>query len=319
VPNNGELIPLDRLSPADSPRLDGQDAGHVRVLAELVPALPPIIVHRPTMRVIDGMHRVRAASLRGETHVRVVFFEGTPEEAFLLAVRSNSGHGLPLSHADRVSAAARIARAYPQWSHASIASVVGVSDKTVAAIRERSTSKSPRLNSRVGQDGRARPVNPADGRLRASAFIAENPDAALREIAEVAGIAVGTAKDVRDRLRKGQDPLPPRMRRVDGTVHRRTVRGTARLPEQGVRAHSSSTVRFGDLLASLKRDPSLRLNESGRVMLRLFEAHALDEVAWERLIASVPNHCTPTMVDAAQQCMDTWRRFAERLKARPAD
>jgi hypothetical protein len=83
---------------------------------------------------------------------------------------------------------------------------------------------------------------------------------------------------------------------------------------EGLLAHPSR-----DLLASLKRDPSLRLNESGRVMLRLFEAHALDEVAWERLIASVPNHCTPTMVDAAQQCMDTWRRFAERLRARPAD
>ncbi|MEV0372122.1 hypothetical protein AB0I10_20205 [Streptomyces sp. NPDC050636] len=63
------MVPIIALRPADSPRTAGESSDHVRKLAELTTPLPPIVVHRPTMRVVDGMHRVRAAVLRGEEYV----------------------------------------------------------------------------------------------------------------------------------------------------------------------------------------------------------------------------------------------------------
>jgi hypothetical protein len=64
-------VPLSRLVTGDSPRLCGENSSHARMLASLRDALPPISVHRPTMRVIDGMHRLRAARLRGADKIKV--------------------------------------------------------------------------------------------------------------------------------------------------------------------------------------------------------------------------------------------------------
>ncbi len=43
---------------------------HARSLAQTEADLPPIVVHRTTTRVIDGMHRLTAAGLRGEREIR---------------------------------------------------------------------------------------------------------------------------------------------------------------------------------------------------------------------------------------------------------
>lgn len=91
-----------------SPRLVGENADHVRILTEVGAALPPILVHRQSMRVIDGLHRVRAACAKGERTICARFFDGTDNAAFILAVESNIAHGLPLTTADRKAAAARI-------------------------------------------------------------------------------------------------------------------------------------------------------------------------------------------------------------------
>jgi hypothetical protein len=58
-------VPVLSLRPADSPRLNGEDKAHIARLAEMDTPLPPILVDRRTMRVIDGMHRLMAASLLG--------------------------------------------------------------------------------------------------------------------------------------------------------------------------------------------------------------------------------------------------------------
>ncbi|WP_167538516.1 ParB/RepB/Spo0J family partition protein [Streptomyces albofaciens] len=216
-------VPISELDLSCPLRSGGQDPEHVRTLAELDAALlPPILVHHPTMRVLDGAHRVRAELLRGGTHIRVELIEGTEEECFVLAVRSNVGHGLPLSLADRKAAAARILRAYPQWSDRSVGGVTGLSPKTVGAVRRRSAEEDPRLNGggRLGRDGRTYPTSVAEGRLYASKLIGERPHTPLREIASRAGISLGTAQDVRKRLENGQDPVPaPRggVRRVAGS------------------------------------------------------------------------------------------------------
>ncbi len=126
---------------------------------------PPIIVHRATMRVIDGVHRLRVAKLRGQEKIAVRFFEGDAANAFVLAVQSNVTHGLPLSLADRKRAAVRISLSHPEWSNRKIASVTGLSGGTVAEIRSRRSGETPSTSIRIGPDGRVRPVDHASGRL----------------------------------------------------------------------------------------------------------------------------------------------------------
>jgi hypothetical protein len=93
-------VAVHSILPADSPRLGGEDPAHIARLAEEESSLPPILVHRSTMRVVDGMHRLRAAMARGWETIEVEYFEGTDEEAFERAVRANVTHGLPLTKAD---------------------------------------------------------------------------------------------------------------------------------------------------------------------------------------------------------------------------
>ncbi|MGH3683128.1 MAG: ParB/RepB/Spo0J family partition protein, partial [Natronosporangium sp.] len=110
-----------------SPRLHGEDVSHTRLLAQTHASLPPILVHWPTMRVVDGVHRVQAARLRGETSIRAVFFDGDENAAFVKAVEANVSHGLPLSIDDRRVAAARIIALYPDWSDRAVAASAGLS------------------------------------------------------------------------------------------------------------------------------------------------------------------------------------------------
>ncbi|MFI1416136.1 ParB/RepB/Spo0J family partition protein [Streptomyces sp. NPDC020707] len=126
--------------------------------------LPPITVHRPMMRVIDGYHRLKAARLRGESRIVARFFDGDETAAFVLAVRLNVRHGLPLALADRKRAAERIVASDPQWSDRRVASVTGIASGTVGDIRKR-VVRGPE-GRRLGRDGRVRPVDGSTGRTR---------------------------------------------------------------------------------------------------------------------------------------------------------
>ena len=210
-------IPVTDLVLSNWLRVKGEDIKHIRALAEVADELPPIVVHRPSMRVIDGMHRVRAAMLSGVAYIQALLFEGAEDEAFLLAVRLNVVHGLPLSRADRVAAAVRIIRASPQWSDRAIARAAGSQTRRWRRSGDATSAEIPHLSDRIGRDGRIRPVSPAVGRRMASDLIAQNPQAAIREIATRAGISPGTARDVRERLRNGLDPVPARQRGTSGS------------------------------------------------------------------------------------------------------
>ncbi|MFC0435070.1 ParB/RepB/Spo0J family partition protein [Kutzneria buriramensis] len=297
------LVPVGALLPPDSPRLDGESEEHARVLAESQADLPPIFVQRGTMRVIDGAHRLRAAMLRGEREIGVCFYDGDDEDAFVLAVESNIAHGLPLSLADRTAAAARIIAARPQWSDRAIARSTGLAPNTVAGIRRRATAQSAQLHARVGRDGRSRPVNGASGRKLAGELIAVNPEASLREIAKVAGISVGTARDVRDRVRRGEDVLPPRQRSLEN-------RGAVEVNGRKPTGERTST------LQNLRRDPSLRFTEAGRFLLRLLEVNKAGVESRERLVDTVPPHCASAVLELARDYAADWQEFASLLERR---
>ena len=201
-----DSIPISFLRPGYSPRSNGEDENHIRILAESGPSsLPPILVHKTSMRVIDGMHRLRAAMLNGCDRIDVEYFDGSDEEAFCRAVELNVSHGLPLSLTDRKTAAARILAWRPELSDRATAAVTGLSPKTVAVIRRRACEGVPQRRERLGSDGRRRPLNGVEGRRRAAEVIVGRPEASLREIAATAGISPGTARRVREQLAAGRD------------------------------------------------------------------------------------------------------------------
>jgi ParB-like chromosome segregation protein Spo0J len=302
-------MPVDSLPESFSPRINGENGERIQLLAGLDSPLPPILVHRETMRVIDGMHRLKAARLRGDDSIDVEFFEGGEVEAFTLAVWLNITHGLPLSQADRTAAAQRILGARPYWSDRRIAAGVGLAASTVAAIRRRSTGRNEQLNARVGRDGRVRPLQATEGRLRAGELIAANPGASLRAIAQQAGIATATAKDVRDRIRQGQDPLPSKRQPTKPSSP-----ASESLPLRTAPRPSSTAI--DRLLPNLRKDPSLR-TEAGRTLLHLLSIHSIgDDTKWLRLARSVPAHRTDALAKAARRCAAHWLRFADELDTR---
>lgn len=312
--NGTVVVPIDALLPADSPRLSGEDSAHTHTLAEINAILPPILVHRETMRVIDGMHRVCAAKRRKLDTIEVKFFNGTPEEAFLLAVESNIGRGLPLSFADREAATARVIASYPQWSDRAIAARTGLSARTVSVIRASSTAGCEQSNSRVGLDGRVRPLNSVAGRLRASEVIADQPNASLRVVARESGISVGTARDVRQRLSRGEDPIP------EGLWPTETSNGS--VPAHRSELPTKKVVGDGDepdvLLhwQKLAKDPSLRLSETGRALLRWLSFQAIQADELNRLMDAVPDHGIEAVRGLALRCAGTWQDFADELEKR---
>ncbi|MEU7121204.1 ParB/RepB/Spo0J family partition protein [Streptomyces zaomyceticus] len=313
-----ESVLIASLRSADSPRLDPEDTEHIRTLAQSDTPLPPIVVHRPTMRVVDGTHRVRAAVRRGDDRIDTRFVDGDEDDAFLLAVRLNIAHGLPLTLADRRAAAARILRSHPQWSDRAIGETTGLAAKAVAALRTESAAGVPGLPSRIGRDGRRRPLSTAEGRRSAGELVKANPHAPLRQIAREAGISLGTASDVRARVLRGEDPvLPQRPRGGAGagsaghevaTVVRHTARpGVAVVPQ---RRDAQAILRI------LMADPSLRFSENGRQVLRWLGGHSLMPDEWAAVADQVPSHAADTVADLAQWCSDAWLEFAERLTHR---
>jgi len=297
------MVPVGELLPGDSPRTRGEDAEHVRILAELQDTFPPIVVHRTTMRVIDGMHRLRAAIARGQQAIAVEYFDGSAAEAFLHAVRENVSHGLPLSRSDREAAAKRIIRMHAGLSDRAIADVVGLSPPTVGVIRRRTTDGNPPSKSRVGRDGRVRPLSAVNGRLRVSEIISARPDASLREIARDANVSISTAQDVRRRVHRGEDPVP------GGSAPVETQAPKSRPKE--LEPVDSATLA----LETLRKDPSLRFTDAGRTLLQWMGAHAIRD-QHERVVNVVPEHCTETMLVLARRCAEAWTRLGNDLENR---
>ncbi|WP_218034174.1 ParB N-terminal domain-containing protein [Acrocarpospora corrugata] len=279
----------------------GIDFEHVNTLAGAGRTLPPITVARSSMRVVDGMHRVAAARLNGQPRIAARFFDGTDDDAFLLATEVNTAHGLPLTLADRRAAATRIIGSHPQMSDRSIGLIVALASKTIAALRRRATGEIPQLHTRVGRDGRVRPLNITEGRLMACEIIAAKPNASLREIAKEAGISVGTARDVRNRVQAGEDPIPNGRRPASESRRR-----TASRPAEPVDPRS--------VLDRLRKDPSLRFTESGRRILRWLTAHMIAAPDWEALTEELPPHCGPLVVALARACAASWLELADELE-----
>ena len=337
-----------------SPRLNGEDRAHIARLAETDAPLPPILVHRRTMRVIDGMHRLMAASLQGRGMIDVEFFDGSEADVFLRAVQENIAHGLPLTQADRRAAAKRIIATHPHMSDRAIGHVAGLAAKTVAAMRKRSTEDPAQSNARVGRDGRVRPLDSSEARRRAAELLTGQPESSLRDVARAAGISPATVLDVRKRLERGESPVPERPAAGSnngsgnggsgnggsgnggsgnggsgngGSGNGGSGNGSAAAeddgPAQGPRApstapgtRSAAPANPAATVEKLLRDPSLRNTERGKGILRLLHVNAVSEAQLPDTVGVLPPHCVGVVVQLARHYSWMWQEFAKELDGR---
>lgn len=303
-------VPVKGLGVGGSLRSSGMDPEHVEALATVLDEVPPIIVHRSTMQVIDGVHRLNAAKLRDRETIPVRFFDGDEDEAFVLAVRSNVAHGLPLSLADRRHAAERIIRMRPQWSINRVARAVGLSSGTVSGIRKRMLGEPGRSEVRIGRDGKLRRINGSEGSRIAAELIAKHPDMTLRQIARAAGVSPETVRSLRNRLRQGEI-----------SAEARAGKGARSVQALHSSGHIDVVVTAGagqDSAAAVERlasDPALRFSATGRELLRLLHIHVIKAEDWERLIDSVPSESRTPVAELAQVCAQSWAEFAQHLES----
>lgn len=297
-------LPIGRLDLSGSPRLGGIDKRHVSALAQIdQSALPPVLVHQRTLRVIDGVHRVHAAIVRGEATIAAEFIDCDEGEIFIRAVQANSSHGRPLSLEDRRAAARRILETHPHWSDRMIAKIAGLSPNTVGSMRRHRVGAADTSGHRIGLDGRVHRLSPGDTRRAVREALARNPAASVRELARTVGISVGRAHVLRREL-------------LDGKPRESTAADGTRADARGDVGSDGGHVVPGSLIKMLTADPSLRLNEQGRGLLRLLVMQAIDPAEWSNLVDVVPAHRADVVIELAESFSQTWSRFADELKRR---
>jgi ParB-like chromosome segregation protein Spo0J len=319
-------LPLSSLEPGFFLRRCGTDPAHIRMLADAAGSceLPPIVVQKNNSRIVDGMHRVEAARLRGQKSIRAHVIKCTDEDAFILAVKTNTLHGLPLSRADRMAGAKCILAWHADWSDRAVGVATGLSARTIADLRRRSTGGTHQPNRRLGRDGKLRPLTGAEGRRRAADYIAARPDASLREIAREANVSLGTVQDVRARMRRGADPM---LVARGGSYPEQGAHSPAPgmpagwpLPKDAMssrdvklRAHQAT---WSAISAKLASDPSLKYTESGRMFIRWMTLQATQAPEWTEFIEAVPSRWLRDIGLIAENIGEQWREFAEQLRIR---
>jgi ParB-like chromosome segregation protein Spo0J len=293
-------LPIDDVRVGPSLREEGLDPGHVATLAELAGAWPPILVRREDRSVVDGQHRVAAARRLDLRSLQVTWFDGSAEDAFVEFVRCNVGHGLPLGLSERRSAATRILRSHPERSDRGIASVCGVSPKTVARLRADLASTAPLdlPSRRVGRDGRVRPVDPAQLRARITEELERRPDASLRAIAAAVGSSPETVRSVRGKLRAvGGQPAPAAQETTDTEA---TVLGL--LTRSGRAGHR------------LEGDCAFSGREHGTEFVKWFDAMTVDPADLWTHVGTVPRSRIYEVADEARRRAGFWSSFADSLE-----
>ncbi|MFI8360382.1 hypothetical protein ACIGD1_09490 [Streptomyces sp. NPDC085612] len=154
APTAAVLVPVGALLAADSPRAVRVDEGHAQELAASGRTLPPLLVHRTTMRVVDGSQTV-AALRRREAPARA------PQGRV-----GRDGRVRPADPARRREVAARLLAGRPTASLRQIAREAGTAPSTVRDVRRRigeGADPVPAAQRRSGNGPAPAPV-PARGR-----------------------------------------------------------------------------------------------------------------------------------------------------------
>ncbi|MET9960456.1 winged helix-turn-helix transcriptional regulator [Streptomyces sp. NPDC006326] len=310
-------VPLRALRLSGSPRTGGTNEDHCRNLAAAADTLPPIVVHRPTMRVVDGRHRVRAAALAGREQIAARMVDGSAADAFVLAVRLNTvrGRGLVLSRNECTAAAARLVTSHPHWSNRMIASLTGLSAGTIGRIRgSLAAPAGAAAGMRVGKDGRVRPVDGSSGRMKVYELLMRDPGASIREIAQQVGVSPSTVHDVRKRVQAGEEPVPRRRPVQPEEEPDLDAAPPARLRPEPEREEAPANPAA--IIAALTKDPSLRYNNIGRRLLRWLDGCHRGVAACPEIAQRVPSHNIDSVATLAREYAYAWSEFAAALEER---
>lgn len=313
-------VPVGSLVPGFHLRTTGTDAAHVRLLADAagVVPLPPILVQERGLRIIDGMHRVEVAKLRGERTIRARIVPCSDEQALVLAVKSNTLHGLPLTRPDRISSAKRILAAHPDWSDRKVAGIAGLSGKSVASLRNSAGGGAPFDGKRLGRDGKRRPLVAVEGRLRAADYIRAHPQASVREIARETDVSPGTAHDVRKKIRGGMEPgmTEPSPPQAEAAAAATPVSPPVTNIRARAAAATAGDLAWSGVVGKLAGDPSLRYTDGGRAFLRWMTQHAMHLDEWREFVDAIPERWLEEVRQAAATMSEEWGQFASQLGCR---
>ncbi len=215
--------------------------------------------------------------LRGDDTIPVQYFEGSDAESFVQSVQANVAHGLPLSASEREAATERIVRIYPDCR---------------------------------------RPVDGAPGRKKAVDIMRERPEAPLRAVAQEAGVSLGTAHNIRAKLRSEAkaDVDGPGQERKD-TSRKKGASAPPGEATAGAAPRSAEAQQAQrQLLSSLRQDPSVRMTEKGRLLLQWLGILTLDAEGRQQFADSMPAHRLLSVAQLAQDCSATWRQLATELQ-----
>jgi hypothetical protein len=149
---------VGELTVAYSPRQILVDEAHVRNLLEVVDQLPPLLASSHDLTVVDGVHRLEAHRRAGHSEVEVILVSGDELDICAQAIQANVTHGKPLTRVERRAAATQLLSIAPERSDRWIGGVCGLSHATVGRLRTSFGANATTTDSRVGRDGRRRPL-----------------------------------------------------------------------------------------------------------------------------------------------------------------
>ncbi|MDO8390342.1 MAG: hypothetical protein Q7V57_07620 [Actinomycetota bacterium] len=294
------VVALASLPVGSGWRADGLNDAHVAALAARYAHLPPVLVRRTDLLVVDGAHTVAAARRLGMQVAHVQWFDGTwVEAAAAFATRNSVAPALALTADDRRNLIHSTLRAEPTWSDRRIAQVCGVSPKMIARVR--SGAPSPQQVSgaekRVGRDGRARPVRAGAMRSSILQMLEQQPDASLRTIASALGVSPETVRSVRKDREVGSGPVV----RIASTHHSRALEELTQRPRREPPAPWRGDAAFGS-------------TSVGEEFVAWFEAtNVLDD---RGRVDEVPLSRIYEIADEARRRAAYWSAFADSVEGR---
>ncbi len=282
-------VEVASLRPGLKLRLGEVNRDHVNVIAASEGDWPPIVVRRADNGIIDGHYRYLAARQLGHTYVNCVYFDGGEQAAFLEALERNRSHGLPLSLRERERAALQLLAFRRDWSDRRIAELCCLAPGTIGRLRThlpRSNEQGDQLHSRLGKDGKLRPVDPSASRARIINVLQTKPDQSLREIARLTGTSPATVRSVRSRLNL--------------------------VSNEGEREEATSAKPTAVAWGS---DSALRSTDEGRGFAGWFEKTDVDE-QWKGFVEGIPISRIYAVSDEARRRAGEWLAFASVLEER---
>lgn len=189
-----------------------------------------------------------------------------------------------------------------------------------------------RSGKRIGQYGRARPVDSNKSRQQLIELLADRTDASVREIAAETGVSPSTVSSVRRKLATMAATNELGGEEEAGTAKKETRRAGPHVAAQptpnqhsaGAYQQSADTTQMLhndshptaaslELLKRLGRDPAVRGKEAGRDLVRWLSVHVVKPDNPLPDLGILPQHARATVRTLALQVVAVWTDLAHRL------